>query len=188
MSASEPKNGLTKGDWLYHPYHGVGQIVKVEKKELAGQESKYYRVETGDSTFWIPVSHAEESRVRPVVSRSRFRKALRLLRKAPQEMAPNYRTRKSRIENVKSEGSLREIVRMVRDLAGKRRESSLNTTEQQAYRHFKQSLIDEWTVVEGLTRDEAKSELRKMLRRSRKEASEEAAAMGPLGEVHAEGS
>lgn len=186
MGASESENGLTKGDWLYHPYHGVGQIVKVEKKELAGQERKYYRVETGDSTFWIPVSHAEESRVRPVVSRSRFRKALKLLGMAPEEMASNYRTRKSRIETVRSEGSLKEIVRMVRDLAGKRRESSLNTTEQQAYRNFKQSLIDEWAVVEGLTRDQAKSELRKMLRRSRKEANEEASTMGPLGEVHAE--
>lgn len=186
MGASKSKNGLTKGDWLYHPYHGVGQIVGVEKKELAGQEEKYYRVETGDSTFWIPVGHADESRVRPVVTQSGFRKALKLLRQAPKEMASNYRTRKSRIENVKSEGSLRGIVRMVRDLAGKRRDSSLNTTEQQAYRHFKQSLIDEWMVVEGLTPDEAKSELRKVLRESRNQAKEEAAAMGPLGEMHPE--
>lgn len=187
MSAEERTKELEKGEWLYHPYHGVGQIVDIESKELAGEETKYYRVETNDSTFWIPVGEEDDSKVRPVVSQSRFRKALKILRNPPDEMASNYRKRKSRIENVKSEGTLNGIVRMVRDLVGKRRESSLNTTEQQALRHFRQSLIDEWSVVEGVTPAEARSELRKMLRESGKRAKEEAAAMGPLGEVHEEG-
>jgi CarD family transcriptional regulator len=160
------------GDWVSHPYHGVGKVTDVETKHLSGDESKFYRVETEDSIFWIPVEEAEEGRSRPVVTDKELKETLDVLRGEPEEMAQNYRTRQSRIQKIMAKGSLRGIAKMVRDLAARRREKSLNTIERRSYRHFRKSLIDEWSKVEGITENEVQSNLRKLLREGRKKNEE----------------
>lgn len=155
------------GDWVSHPYHGVGKVTDIETKYLSGDESKFYRVETEDSTFWIPVEEAEEGRSRPVVTDKELKETLDVLRGEPEEMAANYRTRQSRIQKIMAKGSLRGIAKMVRDLAARRREKSLNTIERRSYRHFRKSLIDEWSKVEGISEQEVQANLRKLLREGR---------------------
>ena len=66
--------------------------------------------------------------------------------------------------------------------AGRRRRKSLNSTERRAYREFRQSLISEWSRVEGIPKKKAETRLRKFLGMSRKKAKgEPTAAIDPLG-------
>ena len=44
-----------KGDWLVHNFYGVGQISGVETKILGDIKTKYYKVKTSSSTYFVPV-------------------------------------------------------------------------------------------------------------------------------------
>ncbi|MGD8633497.1 MAG: CarD family transcriptional regulator [Anaerolineales bacterium] len=180
--ASKQQQVFEKGEWIKHPYHGVGQITGIEEKTLGGDERVFYRVETENKTFWIPVEDAEESTARPIATEETLEQTLEILADEPEEMADHYRTRRSRINEVRDSGRLPRIAKLIRDLAGRRRRKSLNSTERRAYREFRQSLITEWSRVEGIPKEKAESRLRKFLRRSRKKAKgEETPALDPLG-------
>lgn len=181
--ASKEQQVFEEGEWIKHPYHGVGQITDIEQKTLGGDERKFYRVETDDKTFWIPVEQAEDSTARPIATEETLEESLEILSDEPEIMADHYRTRRSRINEVRDSGRLPRIAKLLRDLAGRRRRKSLNSTERRAYREFRQSLISEWSRVEGIPKEKAESKLRKFLGMSRKkEKGEEGPKLGPLGE------
>ncbi|MGD8620316.1 MAG: CarD family transcriptional regulator [Anaerolineales bacterium] len=180
--ASKEEQVFEEGEWIKHPYHGVGQITDIEEKKLGGDERRFYRVETDDKIFWIPVEDADDSTARPIATEQTLEESLEILADEPEQMADHYRTRRSRINDVRDSGRLPRIARLLRDLAGRRRRKSLNSTERRAYREFRQSLISEWSRVEGIPKKKAESRLRKFLGMSRKkQKGEETAAMDPLG-------
>ena len=53
---------FAEGDWIVHLYHGVGQVISIESKSLDGNKVKYYKVQTKDSIYWVPVGKVDEAR------------------------------------------------------------------------------------------------------------------------------
>ena len=45
------------GDVIVHWAHGVGKIVAIEAKEIAGSVREYYVVEIKQLKVWVPVAH-----------------------------------------------------------------------------------------------------------------------------------
>lgn len=165
--ATEEKITYKKGDWIVHLYHGVGQVKGVVTKTVAGEESKYYRVKTDNSTLFIPVKEFDDDRLRPAATRKELQRAMKVLNETPEEMAPDHTDRRRRIREVKNQGSLEEILKMVRDLSWRRYDKKLNNTEERALRRFKDRLLREWAVAMDTTPEEARRELNKILRRNR---------------------
>ena len=160
--AQESKE-FSKGDWVVHPTYGLGMIKKIEKKNLGGRSQEYYRVEAEETAFWIPLEGIEQSRVRKVISRDNFRKAVKLLKKPPKVMDSNFKTRRKRINDVLAEGLLRPTIRLVRDLWAHNQNKRLNDTEKTALRNIMDNLVDEWAVAEGITSEAASNELNRLL-------------------------
>lgn len=154
------------GDWIVHHFYGVGQVKKVEKKRLNKTKALYYKVEAKDSVYWVPVEKSDSKRIRPVTSKTRLKKALRLLKKAPDEMDPNHKKRESRINEIKTEGRLSSICQIVRDLSAKERQKPLSTREKHALETFKDLLLREWSVCVGISIDDARHELQDSLQES----------------------
>ena len=43
-------------DWVVHPQHGVGRVVKLESREFdPGTARLYYEVAISKGTIWVPV-------------------------------------------------------------------------------------------------------------------------------------
>jgi RNA polymerase-interacting CarD/CdnL/TRCF family regulator len=101
-----------------------------------------------------------------LASTRELKKALRILKKAPAEMEQNHKKRTSRIKRVKMKGSLSAVCRLVRDLSARGKVKSLNTTERRALDFFKDILLREWSISIGMTMDDARKELQKMLKES----------------------
>jgi RNA polymerase-interacting CarD/CdnL/TRCF family regulator len=159
----ETEQGFNKGDWIVHLYHGVGQIKGVEEKPLNGKMHTYYRVKTYNSILWIPVDNADNDRIRPLSTEEELDEALKALQKPPHEMDPNHSKRKGRIRDVKSDGSLLSICRLVRDLSARRMENRLNATEQRALQRLEDRLVREWSVCKHIGVEEAAQKLNEML-------------------------
>ncbi len=152
------------GDWIVHVHYGVGHIACIEEKELGGDSSTYYKVVTDNSTLWVPLDKADSGWFRPICTREEFSEILGILQSPPQEMNKNHLVRKRRIHDVKSQGSLQETARLVRDLWGRRNERQLNNTEETALRYLTDRLLMEWSVCMDVEQDEARAHLQEMLR------------------------
>lgn len=155
-----------KGDWIVHLYHGVGQIVGVEKKGLEGQTVSYFKVKTKDSTFWIPVKAADNVRVRPIASEREIKEAIKILKKQPRQMSDKHTERKDRIFDAKEDGTIASMARIIRDLTARQSETRLNDSEERALHQFTDRLLAEWAACFGIKVEEARLRLQKILQRA----------------------
>lgn len=172
-SKTKDRRTYSTGDWIVHLYHGVGQVKGVVKREVEGETLRYYRVETENSTLFIPVEELDDERMRPAAGKKELQDAMEVLERLPKEMAPDHNERRRRIRDVKSDGSLAEMMRLVRDLSWRRYDKKLNNTEERALRRFKDRLLNEWAVAMNVSKEEARRELNKILRSNRPEPEDE---------------
>ena len=157
------KREYAKGDWLVHPSYGIGQVKTVEKKNVEGRKIEFYRVEGENVTYWLPVGELQASRVRRLASKKEFRKAIKLIKRTPKEMDPDHTKRRSRIKDVMATGSLRAVVRAIRDLSARDSEKRLSDTERRSLEQFIDTLVEEWAIAEEISQHEARTELQTML-------------------------
>jgi CarD family transcriptional regulator len=156
-----------EGDWIVHLHHGVGQVQAIETKCVAGENADYYKVEAKDRTFWLPVERDEAKHIRPVATPSQLYSALKILKKPPEELESDYRSRQRQLKEVKSEGSLNSVCRIVRDLSARRFAKSLNSTEEKIFDFFKTILLREWSLSAEVSVEDARKGLRRLLKESR---------------------
>jgi len=157
------KNTFAKGDWIVHVFYGVGQVKGLERKGIAGKDTLYYRIENDSSTFWLPVSGADTSRVRPVVTKRKLDEAIRLLKDSPQEVNENHKLRGSWIKETRQKGALKSTVCLVRDLFVHDTKKKLSPKEQDILEDLKKQLVMEWSAVLNIKPLEAKSKLENLL-------------------------
>ncbi|MFQ5924040.1 MAG: CarD family transcriptional regulator [Anaerolineales bacterium] len=173
---------ISKGDWIFHPTHGIGHVKKIEKKRIEGKKTRFFRVEQEYSTYWLPIEEIESSGVRRLASRAQFRRAVQLLCRAPRDMDPNYKKRQSRIRKIMSRGSLRGVVRVIRDLWARQQKNGLSYKDKRALSHFIDNLVEEWSFAEEISNEDARLELYDLLKNG-SFSLEEAGARGQLREV-----
>ncbi len=153
----------SKGSWIVHHFYGVGQVKGIEKKMLDGAEVSYYKVQTRNSLYWIPVDTEDNSRLRPLSSPEDIKKIARILRRKPNDMDPDHMQRKRVIRDVLSEGTLLDMARLIRDLSARQVDKKLNPTEEDALKRFRDRLVREWSVCLEMEMDEANQEFQACL-------------------------
>lgn len=149
----------SKGEWIVHPAYGVGQVDEKETKSVDGEEMEFYRVEGDQTTYWLHADRPSESNVRRLSTSKEFRKALKLLNSEPREMDANFRERRKVISEVIAKGSLRSLMRLIRDLWGRKRAKRLSDTEHIALQRSMDRLTAEWAVAESMSAEDAQAEL-----------------------------
>ncbi len=159
----EKEKLFSEGDWVFHLYHGVGQIKGIEEKTLGGETKKYYKVQARKGIFWIAINKAESDRIRPVVNQEELLEAIEILKAPPQVMGNKHTTRKSRIVQVTKDGDLHSFCALLRDLQARRVADKLNTTEQRALRSLKERIASEWAASSDNTVKDIKLELNKII-------------------------
>ncbi len=148
------------GDWIVHNYYGVGQIIRIEKRPIHGEKVRTFRVQTKDCVYWVPVKKAVNPRIRRVVNKRKLRRALKLLKSRPAEMAKNYKTRHARISEVFEDGSIREFTKLLRDLYGLKGTKKLNNTEKDAVDKLEERLAREYAASYETSIEEARKKLK----------------------------
>jgi RNA polymerase-interacting CarD/CdnL/TRCF family regulator len=164
-SMTEEQITFSKGDWVSHLHHGVGQVEGIEKKSLGGESKEYYKVQTRNGVYWIPTDNVESDRIRLVVSEKMLQKAIIILESPPAIMDSKHTNRKNRINEVTTDGKLAGFCALLRDLHAKRSADKLNTTEQRAHSNIKKKIASEWSATREISLQEANKELNKILRR-----------------------
>lgn len=146
-------------DWVVHRQYGVGQIKKVEMKPINGKRTLCFRVKLNDGIFWLPTNLPENPRVRPVSSKRTVNKALRLLKDVNNDLDPDRKLWKTRIDEVKGAGDLVEMCSLIRDLATLKTLRKLNKTEIEALDILKERVLREWSVSTDTDLEENRTRL-----------------------------
>jgi RNA polymerase-interacting CarD/CdnL/TRCF family regulator len=154
-----------KGDMVMHWAHGIGEIVNLEERALAGSKAVYYVVQVRDMTVWVPADTNVGSRLRPPTPKSRFERLLAIL-SSPSEPLPEDRLeRKTRLLELLQDGRPESLCQIIRDLSAYQKQlgKPMNDNDQMVLKQSRNTLLGEWGFVLSLTHAQAEHELHRLL-------------------------
>lgn len=157
-------NTFTKGEWIVHHRYGIGRIRRTERKVLAEIKAEYFRVETEESVFWVPVEDENNNRIRPLSSPSQLREALNSLKKPARKMASNYKQRRQQIQEAIVANSLLMRCKILRDLSALKETKNLTENEKKIFSDFQNHLLVEWSLCVDLPIKEVRCQFQQLLK------------------------
>ena len=138
-------------DYIVYPAHGVGQILSIEKQEIAGLELELFVIsfEKDKMTLRVPTHKASEVGMRQLSSPDVVTKAMGVLKGKAKVKKAMWSRRAQEYEQKINSGDLIAIAEVVRDLhrADDQREQSYS--ERQLYEAALERLTREVAAVSG---------------------------------------
>jgi CarD family transcriptional regulator len=154
MSAAK-KSEFRPNDYVVYPAHGVGRIVSIEEREVAGVHLEMFVIsfEKEKLTLRVPTAKATSVGMRSLSSPDIVEKALSTLKGRARVKRAMWSRRAQEYEQKINSGDLISIAEVVRDLhrADDQREQSYS--ERQLYEAALERLTRELAAVKGM--DEA---------------------------------
>jgi RNA polymerase-interacting CarD/CdnL/TRCF family regulator len=150
------------GAQIIHKNYGPGKITGIEEKQLGKKACEYYVVETSQVTLWVPVDAAENS-LRFPVENVEFQELLALLYGSGERLPDHHVERQNVLALRMKNRTLEEICNIIRDLTSRSRNHSLNRNDNEIMQRAQEFLLNEWEMVLGIPRTEARQELADLL-------------------------
>jgi RNA polymerase-interacting CarD/CdnL/TRCF family regulator len=152
------------GDTVMHWTHGLGKIIRREKRDLFGQATLYYAVSIGDMIVWVPMDEKVGQRLRPPTSKTRFKRLVGLLAKPGEALPRDRHDRKLLLSEFLKDGSTESLVRIIRGLLAYRQVRPLNENDMVVLHRVQSALLAEWGHVLSITPAEAELQLQRLLK------------------------
>jgi RNA polymerase-interacting CarD/CdnL/TRCF family regulator len=150
-------------DWVVHPQHGVGRVVKLETRQFGpGNAQRYYEVAIPTGTIWVPVE-GHPGGLRKLTAKRDLAKYRGLLKSRPAPLAPDHRQRQLALLERLKVSSFAARCEVVRDLTAHGWHKPLNEASGVLLRNAHHVLCAEWAAAEGLSLVEASQEVEALL-------------------------
>lgn len=152
------------GDDVVHPNYGVGNIVRLEDRQLAENETRlYYVLAFGKTTVWIPVQTNSSSPLRLVTASRDLDQYRALLKSRPTTLDRDYKKRRLDIQEQLARGSFQVICEVVRDLTALSWQRPLAGVDASLLNKVREGLWQEWAVSTGHSLPDAITEVTALL-------------------------
>lgn len=151
------------GDTVMHWMHGLGKVIRREKRDVLGRQALYYAVHVGTMMVWVPVDDKINQRLRRPAGKIRFKRIVALLSKPGEPLPLDRHERKLLLSEYLTDGSLESSVRIIRALLAYQRVRSLNDNDQAVMHRVQSALLAEWAHVLSTTPTEAQIQLQDLL-------------------------
>lgn len=152
------------GDEVVHPNYGVGNIMRVEERQLAEAETRlYYVLAFGKTTVWLPVDTGAASTLRLVTAPCDLDHYRTLLKSRPVELNSDYKKRRLDINEQLAHGSFQVICEIVRDLTALSWRRTLTGIDASLLSKVRTNLWEEWAASTGQPLPEAIQEVTTLL-------------------------
>lgn len=154
------------GDRVVHPTYGVGDIVRLEERQLAEASTRLYYVLAADrSTVWIPVD--APAGLRRLTSPHDLDKCRALLQSRPAPLNADHRERRQLIGESLKTGSFQTLCEIVRDLAAFGWRKPLGDADATLLNRARESLCREWAAAARVSPEAASAEIGALLLKAR---------------------
>jgi CarD family transcriptional regulator len=149
-------------DWLVHPQHGVGRVVKLETREFGEGTKEYYEIAIPTGTVWVPVE-GPAGGLRKLGTKGDLGKYRSVLKGRPTPLPPDHKQRQIALVERLKESSFQARCEVVRDLTAHSWDKPLNESSSNLLRSARLVLCAEWAAAEGLSVAEATREIEALL-------------------------
>ncbi len=156
---------FSKGDYVVYPTHGVGKVLGVENRHVAGFDLKLFVIsfEAEKMTLRVPVDKVEDSGLRRISSRDKMDTALTTLRGRARGKRTMWSRRAQEYEAKIHSGDPVSIAEVVRDLHRAADQPDQSYSERQMYEAALDRLVDELALVEKIDREAATRRIEEVL-------------------------
>ena len=152
-------------EYIVYPAHGVGQIVSIDKHEVAGIELEMFVIsfEKDKMTLRIPIEKASAIGLRSVSSPDLILKAMETLKGRARVKRAMWSRRAQEYEQKINSGDLIAIAEVVRDLHRNDEQREQSYSERQLYEAALERLTRELAVVDGVDEGTAQAKVDQVL-------------------------
>ena len=151
------------GDPVVHWMYGLGRVIQLEERTVSDVKVLYYAVQIGDMTVWVPADNKLESRLRPPLPETKFKKLLAILSSPSEPLPVDGRERRLLIQELLKDGQVETLCRAIRDLSAIQQDKPLNEYDQSLMKRMQALLIGEWGLVLSVSPENAARELHRLL-------------------------
>lgn len=152
------------GDGVVHPNYGVGSIVRLEERQLAEANTRwYYVLAFGKTTVWLPVDTVGSSALRLITAPRDLDRYRTLLKSRPVELDRDYKKRRLDINAQLMHGSFQIVCEIVRDLTALGWYRPLAGVDASLLSKVRANLWEEWATSTGRPLPEAIHEVTTLL-------------------------
>lgn len=148
-----------EGDMVMHWTYGLGQIVRLEERNVSGLNAIYYAVQLRDMMVWVPSDGELQNRLRTPTSKSGFNELIAILSNPGEPLPDDRKERRSHLLGFLRDGSTQSLCHIIRGLHAYRNIRTLNESDQSILKQARNSLLGEWGFVRSMTPAQAEHEL-----------------------------
>lgn len=138
------------GDKAVYPAHGVGEVLGIEAREIAGEKRKFYILKILDTGMkvMVPIENAASVGLRCVITRKEAEEVMGVLKGAgvAVESQPWNRRYREYMEMLKS-GSPFEVAKVLRDLSRLKFDKDLSFGERRLLETARSLLVKELALA-----------------------------------------
>lgn len=158
---------LTVGEKAVHPSHGLGEVVAIEHREIAGMKGEFYilRILDNGMRVMVPRATSAQAGLRPVMSGKEADKVLETMRarEVAVDLQPWSRRFRAYTEMIKS-GSPHEVAKVLRDMYRLKFDKDLSFGERRLLDQAKSLLMKELAAAKGMTEPALQAQVDEMFR------------------------
>ncbi|MEE2773303.1 MAG: CarD family transcriptional regulator [Pseudomonadota bacterium] len=165
MRKSNNSYDFNPEDYIVYPSHGVGQIVAIDKHEVAGIEMEMFVIsfEKDKMTLRIPIDKAAAIGLRSISTPEIISRAMETLKGRARVKRAMWSRRAQEYEQKINSGDVIAIAEVVRDLHRNDEQREQSYSERQLYEAALERLTREVAVVDGVEEDKAQAKVDQVL-------------------------
>ena len=162
------KNEFLPEQYVVYPSHGIGQILEIEKKEIAGQMLKMYVIdfEKEKMTLRVPIEKTKEIGVRKVSTKNQLKEIFEILTGKAKIRRTMWSRRAQEYEAKINSGDIKLLTEVVRDLFRSDSQPEQSYSERQLYEAARERLSREIAVIEKTDEQKAIEKMETILNNS----------------------
>ncbi|MFL2844566.1 MAG: CarD family transcriptional regulator [Alphaproteobacteria bacterium] len=171
--SSEKRTAAKKEEFLpeqyvVYPSHGIGQILEIEKKEIAGQMLTMYVIEFEKEkmTLRVPIEKIKEIGVRKVSTKNQLKDIFEILTGKAKIRRTMWSRRAQEYEAKINSGNIKLLTEVVRDLFRSDSQPEQSYSERQLYEAARERLSREVAVIEKTDEQKAIEKMETILNNS----------------------
>ena len=153
------------GDSVVYPTHGVGEVTGEEEQVVGDVKIKLLVINFAKEkmVLRVPKNRATKGGLRHLSSSSDFEVAINVLRAKPKLSKGMWNKRAQEYEGKINSGNVKSIAEVLRDLNQNVDDPDRSYSEKMIYEAAFERFVTEFSIAEGMDREQATSEIIKML-------------------------
>tara|TARA_Y100001954_G_scaffold196404_1_gene212729 strand:- start:352 stop:1098 length:747 start_codon:yes stop_codon:yes gene_type:complete len=151
-------------DYVIYPKHGIGQIISIDKLNIANIDVSVYKIEITKDRLHLTIPTNQQQHLRPLSSSNQVNKALTILKGKAKIKRTMWSRRAAEYEQKINSGDIYQIAEVVRDL-NKNTDMPIDQSysERQLFEKAYDRLLGEVSIVLKISEEEGKAKLNKSL-------------------------